>query len=255
MAWNEAVVTNGGMNLLAKSFVDKKVVITRGVGGENCSDVASLLSMENIKEPCHELNLSGIENNEGKIVVNLMVQNNGLETEYTLKQIGLFAKLEDGSEEILFAVIQDKAGEIIPNEVDNPEFLTEFGFVIPVGNTENVKVQLNPNIFSTIEYVKTVRHEIETNAAELLNMLKEEIVVYLNKKPDCHVFAQRLRDKSKPDYGFVGSGEYGLTIETGEYTGMAEVAIIREDNTLLDAKNITRNTISAPEGTFIITEE
>ena len=63
MAWNEAVVTNGGMNLLAKSFVDKKVVITRGVGGENCSDVASLLSMENIKEPCHELNLSGIENN------------------------------------------------------------------------------------------------------------------------------------------------------------------------------------------------
>lgn len=69
MAWNEAVVTTAGMNLLAKCLTDGNIGITRAVGGESCSAALSLLALKSINEPCHEMNLFKLENDEGKIVV------------------------------------------------------------------------------------------------------------------------------------------------------------------------------------------
>ncbi|MDE7281913.1 MAG: hypothetical protein K2N36_09275, partial [Ruminiclostridium sp.] len=160
MAWNEAAVTAAGMELLARSLIGGNVVITRAAGGESVSAALSLTALKSIKEPCHELNLFRVEKGNGKIIVNLRAQNKGVREEYALRQIGLFARLEGDNNDVLFAVIQDSIGENIPKESDNPDFLTEFDFVIAVANSEKISVEITPNTFVTSEDMAEVEKEI-----------------------------------------------------------------------------------------------
>ncbi len=251
--WSSCTVTRAGAQLLMKM---QEVEIYAARYGTETADSEELKFQTDVSEPGGVMSIADIKRYDWGFEIVIRMDNSRLDEEITVKQVGFFARIKGGEEEgILFAVAQDEIGDRVPTPEDMPNFNLKFTIAAAADSGADISIVVDPTTTATVGYVETVRNEIEINITERIYELKEEITVYLNKKPDCHVFAQRLRDKSKPDYGFVGSGEYGLTIETGEYTGMAEVAIIREDNTLLDAKNITRNTISAPEGTFIITEE
>lgn len=251
--WSSCTVTRAGAQLLMKM---QEVEIYAARYGTETADSEELKFQTDVSEPGGVMSIADIKRYDWGFEIVIRMDNSRLDEEITVKQVGFFARIKGGEEEgILFAVAQDEIGDRVPTPEDMPNFNLEFTIAAAADSGADISIVVDPTTTATVGYVETVRNEIEINITERIYELKEEITVYLNKKPDCHVFAQRLRDKSKPDYGFVGSGEYGLTIETGEYTGTAEVAIIREDNTLLDAKNITRNTISAPEGTFIITEE
>ncbi len=251
--WSTCTVTRAGAQLLMKM---QEVEIYAARYGTETADSEELKFQTDVSEPGGVMSIADIKRYDWGFEIVIRMDNSRLDEEITVKQVGFFARIKGGEEEgILFAVAQDEIGDRVPTPEDMPNFNLEFTIAAAADSGADISIVVDPTTTATVGYVETVRNEIEINITERIYELKEEITVYLNKKPDCHVFAQRLRDKSKPDYGFVGSGEYGLTIETGEYTGTAEVAIIREDNTLLDAKNITRNTISAPEGTFIITEE
>ena len=251
--WSTCTVTRAGAQLLMKM---QEVEIYAARYGTETADSEELKFQTDVSEPGGVMSIADIKRYDWGFEIVIRMDNSRLDEEITVKQVGFFARIKGGEEEgILFAVAQDEIGDRVPTPEDMPNFNLKFTIAAAADSGADISIVVDPTTTATVGYVETVRNEIEINITERIYELKEEITVYLNKKPDCHVFAQRLRDKSKPDYGFVGSGEYGLTIETGEYTGTAEVAIIREDNTLLDAKNITRNTISAPEGTFIITEE
>lgn len=162
MAWNEAVVTNAGMNLLSESLLSGNVVITKTVGGESCCESTALLAQTEIIGPKHVLNIAKIDISDSKITVNIKVQNQELEESYILRQIGLFAKLDTSDNEILFAIIQDKNGEIIPTESENPEFLVEFDFVMPVSNTDNINIVVTPNTFATVEDINNTMKALGT---------------------------------------------------------------------------------------------
>lgn len=251
--WSTCTVTRAGAQLLMKM---QEVEIYAARYGTETADDDNLKFQTDVSEPGGIMSVAELRPYDWGFEIVIRMDNSKLEEEITVRQIGFFARIKGENEEgVLFAVAQDEIGDRVPTPEDMPNFSLEFTIAVAADSDADISIVVDPTTTATVGYVETVRNEIEINITERIYELKEEINVYLNKKPDCHVFAQRLRYKSKPDYGFVGSGEYGLTIETGEYTGMAEVAIIREDNTLLDAKNITRNTINAPEGTFIITEE
>ena len=161
MAWNEAVVTNDGLELLAKCVLGESVEITSAVGGETVSPAVSLMAIKEIAEPKHDLNIAKTERIKNGITVNVRTQNNGLSEGYCLRQIGLFARLE-GSEAapVLLAVIQDKDGEFVPKEEENPEYLLEYDFVIPVNNAENISVSVSPNTFATLEDIREMSGHI-----------------------------------------------------------------------------------------------
>lgn len=251
--WSSCTVTRAGAQLLMKM---QALEIYAARYGTETADDDNLKFQTDVSEPGGIMSVAELRPYDWGFEIVIRMDNSKLEEEITVRQIGFFARIKGENEEgVLFAVAQDEIGDRVPTPEDMPNFSLEFTIAVAADSDADISIVVDPTTTATVGYVETVRHEIGINITERIYELKEEVNVYLNKKPDCHVFAQRLRDKSKPDYSFVGSGEYGLTIETGEYTGMAEVAIIREDNTLLDAKNITRNTINAPEGTFIITEE
>lgn len=169
MAWNEAVVTNSGLNLLADGLSQGKIIITSAVGGEEYTDTTGLLAMTEIKGIVRNLNIAKIETEDGKITVNIRVQNAELSEGYKLRQIGIFATFEDKANKVLFAIIQDKEGETIPSYKENPEFLVEFDFVIPVSNAEKIEVEITPNTFATAEDFAEVKREIEEHTSNKSN--------------------------------------------------------------------------------------
>lgn len=251
--WSSCTVTRAGAQLLMKM---QALEIYAARYGTETADDDNLKFQTDVSEPGGIMSVAELRPYDWGFEIVIRMDNSKLEEEITVRQIGFFARIKGENEEgVLFAVAQDEIGDRVPTPEDMPNFSLEFTIAVAADSDADISIVVDPTTTATVGYVETVRHEIGINITERIYELKEEVNVYLNKKPDCHVFAQRLRDKSKPDYSFVGSGEYGLTIETGEYTGTAEVAIVHEDDTLLDAKNITRNTISAPDGTFIITEE
>ena len=170
MAWNEAVVTNDGMNLISECMIEGNVIITRAAAGEQYSDPTSLIAKKDISAPNHFLNIAYTNTDNGKITVNVRIQNSDADMSYTIKQIGIFAK-SDKSEEVLLALIQDKNGEVIPSQEENPEYLSEFDFVIPISNSEKISVDITPNTFATLEDVNKATNEIkqQLNSGEGVN--------------------------------------------------------------------------------------
>ena len=176
MAWNEAVITDKGVALLAKTFTEGNIVLTRAVGGEGYTAPERLTETTDVQPPVHEMGLAGVSAEQGKITVRVRGQNTNLAARYTLRQIGIFAK-EKGSagEDILFAVIQDEAGEVIPSVAENPEFLIEFDFVIPVSNAENIEVVLSSVLFALQADVERMIKRMDIVIPhENWNVLKED---------------------------------------------------------------------------------
>ncbi|HBH95373.1 MAG TPA: hypothetical protein DDX91_06445, partial [Ruminococcaceae bacterium] len=152
MAWNEAVITDSGLSVLAEGILEGSVLITSAAGGESCSSADLLSEMSEIAPPLHTLNTAGVGIDGGKAVVRVRVQNKGVRESFVLRQIGLFAKIKDSkASPVLMAVIQDKNGEVVPSEKENPEFLLEFDLVIPIENKGNMEIVLSPNTFATLE--------------------------------------------------------------------------------------------------------
>ncbi|MDE6578917.1 MAG: collagen-like protein [Ruminiclostridium sp.] len=154
------------------------------------------------------MNLFRIENEGLKITVNMRVQNKGLSEEYTLRQIGLFARLEGDDSDVLFAVIQDIFGEVIPEESNNSEFLTEFDFVIPVANSGKIQVEITPNTFATTEDIAKAEKELEGHISDKgnpHNVTKAQ--VGLGNVPNVATNDQTVTYTAAADLGELASGE------------------------------------------------
>lgn len=164
MAWNEAVVTNSGLELLTRCVMGRSVEITSAVGGESVSPTVLLLAVKEIAGANHLLQVAKIDRLENGVRVNVRAQNSGLSEGYRLRQIGIFAKIAGSDDEpVLLALIQDKDGEEIPTEEENPEYLLEYDFVIPLGNAENISVSVTPNTFAALDDLEPMNRHIEDN--------------------------------------------------------------------------------------------
>ncbi|MCM1228272.1 MAG: hypothetical protein NC320_12790, partial [Clostridium sp.] len=166
MAWNEAVITNEGLKLLSECVTEGNIIITRAVSGEGYAAPISLMAQKEVLPNLHPLNIAYIHIDEGVITVNVRIRNNGVDTPYTIRQIGLYAKKDASDNEILFALVQDSNGEVIPSSKENPEYLSEFDFVIPISNSENIDVNVTPNTFATIEDISEVKNVIDGHISD-----------------------------------------------------------------------------------------
>ncbi len=178
MAWNKAAVTKKGLELLAKSIRAGGVEITSAQGGEGFSlpdTVESLLELTAVQGKNHSLLIAKKETEQGNIIINVRMENIGVKASFNIRQIGLFGKVKGSSESpVLFAVIQDQTGEVIPTEAENPEFLLEFDFVIPISNGENIQISMNPNVFAKLTEVNQKESTLKAEIAAVNNALNTD---------------------------------------------------------------------------------
>ena len=151
MAWNDAVVTNIGMNLLAQTAGGTALTICSAKSGSTAVDTSALVPQNDVSEPKKAVQITGSEVKENRVKISVRVTNSGVAESYVIKQIGLYAKQAGSEEEKLVAVIQDSTGETIPTESENPNFQIDFAFSVVVANAENITVTAASEAYVSVE--------------------------------------------------------------------------------------------------------
>ena len=108
------VVTFQGMNTARALLAgNKTMIITRAVGGSGVASESGLPALTVLPHINQELSIvSLIQGNNGPELL-VRIASAGLQSAYTLHQIGIYARLDD-EEEFLFQILQDEGGVNIP---------------------------------------------------------------------------------------------------------------------------------------------
>lgn len=143
MAWDESVVTNVGNALQAQALSGSIFKVVTAAGGDETVPAASLMAQTALKSQKQNFTIISVSDVEKGKKFKLQITNLGLAAGYQLKQIGLWATV-DGGAAGLFAILQDKNGIPIPSNTEMPEFVLDFYAVVPISNTLNLTVTLDP---------------------------------------------------------------------------------------------------------------
>ena len=65
---------------------------------------------------------------------------------YVLKEVGIFAKVDDG-DEVLLALLQNSEGVSIAAYGDFPDFVYRLSVPMPISNTDNISFTVDPNAY------------------------------------------------------------------------------------------------------------
>lgn len=144
MSWTNAVVTEAGLALQAKLVDGQTLGFLRVAAGTGTVDPSVLANQTALANEKQTLTFQPPNVLDGaKIKVPVMLNNIGLETGYTMQQLGFFADDPDDGE-ILYAIVQDEVGDTVPSQTENPGFVIEWAFVFQFGNADSVTVAVDP---------------------------------------------------------------------------------------------------------------
>ena len=141
--WQQRAVTDVGNEMLNDLMAGRKMTICSAWGGTEKAAEDELAGLTDVCGERHELGLLGLEKTpEGKMV-RVQINNLGIEQGYQLHQIGVYARLDDEPEQLLF-ILQDEHenGIEIPSVSDNPSFALEVQGLIYITNDVEIKISL-----------------------------------------------------------------------------------------------------------------
>ena len=142
--WQDAVITNKGLELLGSVITGGTLTITSASLGGATVDTVALINQTALKNPITApvaISQKVLVAGEG-VDIKVQIRNSGVTSTQVMKQVGLFAKVSNGAE-ILFAIMQDTTGEEIPSLTDYPDFMLEFTCAVAISNTGNVEIKVS----------------------------------------------------------------------------------------------------------------
>lgn len=157
------VVTNAGNDLLNKWVSGKTLHLTAAEAGGGTVPEAALLAQTSVSGT---LEGSGVRLTGYSRIPNgvqLRIQIAAPEESYTLRQIGVWAKL-DGEAAELLALFQSREGVPIQGRSDYPDFSYTFYGAIALDNTGKFEVHVDTSAIVSLE---TLRNEIDRLKLEL----------------------------------------------------------------------------------------
>lgn len=122
-SYNDTILTNNGIAILNRVLAGKcTVTFTRAVSsiadysGKTLSELQALTSLDSIEQ-------NGVATrfdvrSKSMVSIDLLFTNQGLQSSYEIKTIGLYAKASDSSTEVLYAVATASDPETMPAYVD-----------------------------------------------------------------------------------------------------------------------------------------
>ena len=186
-AWENAVVTNKGIELQGKILASAPLEITKVVASTDNPNITQLVNLTAITDIKQNLSVQQFGYTEnGTAALRVLLSNQELTSSYVCHLIGIYAKDTDG-EEILYAVAHSTDGDSIPSITEQPNGYTcEWCFNLTFSNSENISVSIDSAAFVTIgaadaRYAAIVHQhsfdDIENNLGSLLsdNLLFEPL--------------------------------------------------------------------------------
>lgn len=146
MAW-QAVVTNGGAALFARWAAGGTLVIRRAGAGTGTTDAAGLMAAQALVNEMQEVSIAGKKMVDGGALYQLNIP--AAETAYTVQQIGIWARMDGDSEDILIAIYQNEEG--IPVEAASvmPNYVYSFDAIVEMDNTGELQVNIDATALVT----------------------------------------------------------------------------------------------------------
>ena len=146
--WQESAVTAQGEDMLNDLLFGRRLTVTGAYGGTGETEPGDLAALEDLAGDRHKLALLDVENAlEGK-TFGVQISNQGVEAGFTLHQIGIFARVDDGAEKLL-CVFQDRdernkrGGIDVPGQAESPSFMLEFYGFLAITNGVKFEVDLS----------------------------------------------------------------------------------------------------------------
>jgi len=163
--------------------------------------------------------------------------NGGLDHGFWIREFGVFAQDEDGSEVMLYYGALGDYPQWVSAYSTTGLDVRRYPISITVGEGAEVIIDYSPEAFMTSRDVK-------------------DLLAVHNADPGAHgiqrrVIAVRSRDPNKPAYGL--GGEVAAVLSVGPYTGTAPYSAV-VSGTEYDALNISVNGDTAPDGTIILSK-
>ncbi len=160
-------LTEAGSKKLSEIVAGSVMTITKALASDIVSNEPKKLTEIPGKKQSIQINSVNVDN--GIAVLKLTLSNLEVNQEYQLKQIGIYASF--GTEEILFIVGQDKAGERVP-AISDREIEYDYQISFAFDTASEIKISVSAN-----DFIKKV------DALNLLNS-KVDKTDYSNKIAD-----------------------------------------------------------------------
>lgn len=183
-------LTDLGKLLEAQLAAGSKPIITRIEGSDAySSNPEALLAVQDVKQT---LQVEAVTVVDGKSHLKFILSNIGLNEEYYLKQIGIYAKQTEDSEEILYFIGQDRNGERIP-AISEKEVEFEYDLTITVDNAYEVTVAVSGNDFARKEMLEK---KIDGNGGDI-----SETVIAATAESEAEYPVPAAGDSTKTAFG------------------------------------------------------
>lgn len=164
MSWEKSNYTAAGAALLSESLSGGALTITRAVSGTGSADT-DLSEETTVSGDLHELMLLGIEtieDDDGHPARKVSVHTESGDDAYLMHQVGVFGRLNDGEEVLLF-LMQDERGVEIPASGTNANFAFDVDILLAVSNKANISLTVAPQVQALMKLVKA---EIEKHNSD-----------------------------------------------------------------------------------------
>ena len=191
-------LTQHGLDMMVNADNTKKVIYTKiGLGDGILTESEDVKTLNALKHEIIKSNISHIQNDSAsQITLETVISNNSIENAFYARELGVFAKLGEDGEEILYAYANAKdTCDYIPDK-SQPVDELKLKITLVVGNVENVTVEINPSIiFTTLEdcHREIQEHNISNAAHD--NLARKEDV-YTKTETD-----NKLKDKADKQHG------------------------------------------------------
>lgn len=208
MTWAEKTITDAGLILLQEALDGKAFTVVFAAAGTGYKESMQLASQTAIEEQIIGLDCKIVENNNlssgpGREIV-VQITNLGMTEATRIKQVGIYAKTD--GDPVLFAVVQDSDGCIVPAEDYIGGYKLRLKFGVPISATENITVITTP--------------EGTASKEELANAINKSVEISSRQTPAVGVKTHYyvLADVPYTPHGFIPEGvESGyISDESGE---------------------------------------
>lgn len=162
MSWEKSSYTTDGAALLSESLSGGALTITRAVSGTGIVET-DLSAETTVSGETHELTILAIDTvKDGEETARkVSIQITGAESTYIMHQIGVYGRLNDDAEVLLF-IMQDERGIEVPASSVNADFEIEIAALIAISNKAKIEIALSPQMQALMKLVKA---EIEKHNA------------------------------------------------------------------------------------------
>lgn len=156
MKW-KTTITNNGVDLVSKSVVSGDVVFTKALCSTSLSGLDDLKAMTDVSTPkLDSVSIKSVIVDNKNVKITVRITNVGCKEEYTVHQIGVFAKLTNTSDEVLFSISESEMGEIIPTADSFGEYVCDITFIVIVDRVIRTSVISGSTIYAEIGHKHTV---------------------------------------------------------------------------------------------------